>query len=321
MKQTEQSIISTLAYYHALRVPSLTFPEIFYYLTPLNYAESTLSDGVANTPSFYMVKKSLKSLVEQGIVVSSRGHYALAKIGDPKKRIEYMRNQDKKGEIFSSVARLLKYIPYVRMIGLAGSVAINSARPESDIDVLIVSSKGRIWTTRILVTLATHITGKRRYGSLITNRICLNHYVAENTPSEPHVLPLAHTYAQMLLYWKDRGTNDLIINNPWIRNILPNVHGMRSYVYSQRINGLGLLGKKIVEKVLDYTIGSALEYMVKKYQLRRIQNNLGDSHPDQLELVLSDQELRFHYPFSRSKDAFLRYKKTCGQYVDNVTLS
>ena len=325
MNQTEQSIVSTLAYYHALRVPALTFPEIFYYLTPLDGVMHTpclsKSETIGHkqqcfsTPSFHIVEKTLQDLKEEGIIVSQGGYYALMNIGAPQKRIRDMQNQQEKGAIFSRVARLLPYIPYVRMVALAGSVAINCARPESDIDIFITGARRRIWTTRILVTLITHLTGERRYGAHIANKICLNHYTTENMSSELHNIPLAHIYAQILLYWKDAHTNIPPANNSWIRHILPNAHGMRSYVHARPANTLGLAGKKIVEKLLDYTIGPALEYTVKQYQTRRIQKNLGDTKPDQLELVLSDQELRFHYPFSRSKEALAQYRKTLKQYI------
>jgi len=314
VEQNKQSIISTLAYYHALRVPSLTFPEIFYYLTPLGHSTTGEAlDGVTYTPSFYMVKRALEDLEKQETLISSEGYYALAKLGSPQKRVEDMQNQQEKGAIFSRVARLLPYIPYVRMVGLAGSVAINSARHESDIDVLIAGARGRIWTTRILVTLVAHLTGKRRYGPRVANRICLNHYVTENTPSGPHIIPLAHTYAQMLLYWQDMQNNDPLANNPWIHHMLPNAHGMRSYVHAQQANIFGLASKKVAEIILDHTVGPVLEYVAKKYQTRRIQKSLGDTRPDPLELTISDQELRFHYPFSRSKDALKRYQETLKQ--------
>ena len=214
------------------------------------------------------------------------------------------------------MARFFPYVPFVRMVALTGSTALENASPESDIDVLIMSAKDRIWTTRFFITLVAHFTGKRRYGNKIKNRICLNHYIAEREGYDKYALPTLHIYAQALPFWGEERITTITTSPP------------RSYVFSSSPNKLLLKIKRAMEIVLNYTIGSIFERFLKNIQLYSINKKMSGKNYDPLELVISERELRFHHPFSRSKYAVLRYKKIlkrhgirCGQHVDNVAFT
>jgi len=292
MNQDEKVVLTTLAYYHALRVPGLTAPEIFYYRVPFDKTRA----------SFYITQKSIQELLRRGIVAYKQGYYGLSEFGNPQNRILKKEESYKKRTIFKSVARLFPYIPYVRMVALTGSTALENASPESDIDVLITSAKNRIWTTRFFVTLVTHVTGKRRYENNIKNRICLNHYITEQDNYDTHALPTAHIYAQALPFWRAERITTITSSPP------------RSYALSVPPISLLLHIKRIIEVVLDYTIAPLFEWLVKNIQLYSIHKKVRGTNRDPLELVISDQELRFHYPFSRTKDTLLRHEEILKRY-------
>ncbi len=71
----------------------------------------------------------------------------------------------------------VRYLPFVRGLGLVGSQALGQYRERSDIDVLIFVEPEFLWVARFFITCYFQILGMRRHGKLMTNRFCLNHYV------------------------------------------------------------------------------------------------------------------------------------------------
>ena len=285
MNQDEKTVLTTLAYYHALRVPGLTLSEIFHYRMPFEKTRA----------SFYITQKSLQNLLQRGTVVCEQGYYGLLNFGSPAERTLRREESAKKRAILSSVTRFFPYIPYVRMVALTGSTALENASVDSDVDVLIMGANNRIWTTRLLVTLVTHLLGKRRYEDKIKDRVCLNHYITNQKNYDVDLLPTAHIYAQALPFWGEERITAITSAPP------------RSYAHSATPISFLLYIKRAMEIVLDYTIGPMVEWVVRKIQLRSINKKIQGKDYDSLELIISNEELRFHYPFSRTKDTLIKY--------------
>ena len=93
------------------------------------------------------------------------------------RRIQNDKNSIAKYKIAERVAWWLRFVPFVRMIAVTGTLAMKNSEKNSDIDFFVVLEKGRIFTGRLLVTLFVHMLGKRRYGNKIKNRICLNYFI------------------------------------------------------------------------------------------------------------------------------------------------
>lgn len=70
----------------------------------------------------------------------------------------------------------MRFIPYVRMIGLNGSMATGGVNSGSDIDLFIVTKNGAILTCRSMTSLFVHLLGVRAHGSKKIGRLCLNRY-------------------------------------------------------------------------------------------------------------------------------------------------
>ena len=62
------------------------------------------------------------------------------------------------------------------MVAVCNSLSMYSVDEDSDIDLFIVASPGRIWTVRILVTLIFQLLGVRRYGKKVSGRFCLSFF-------------------------------------------------------------------------------------------------------------------------------------------------
>jgi hypothetical protein len=73
------------------------------------------------------------------------------------------------------IGRFLQQFPFVRGIGISGSLSKNVAEDESDIDFFIITKANRLWIARTIMHLfkkLTFLTGKQHF-------FCMNYYIDE----------------------------------------------------------------------------------------------------------------------------------------------
>lgn len=161
-----KNILQTIIYYDIFNFPLTSF-EIWKYLI----AEKSFALGE--------VVEKLDSEELKGKIEGYRGFYFLAGrkelVG---RRIQNDKNSVAKFKIAEKATKWLRFVPFVRMIAVTGTLAMKNCEKDSDIDLFVVLEKGRIFTGRLLVTGLVHLLRKRRYGKKIKNRICLNYFVA-----------------------------------------------------------------------------------------------------------------------------------------------
>ncbi|MFQ6002788.1 MAG: hypothetical protein ACE5KJ_03495 [Candidatus Zixiibacteriota bacterium] len=138
------------------------------------------------------------------------------------------RWSQKKMEIARRVANWLRFIPTIKMVAVTGALAMNNSQKEDDIDLLIVTTKNRLWLTRLLtVFLAELVARRRRPGdSEVRDKICLNMFLDENhlaVPKKEQDLFSAHEVCQLKLLWeKDETYQRFLRSNQWVERYLPN---------------------------------------------------------------------------------------------------
>lgn len=131
----KNAILKTLAYSSVFKYP-LTFHQLSTYLISKN-----------NEQDYDSFVSELNDLVRTRRVKVKDRRYILpeTKYIDAKKR---KRETDTLIERNLRVFKILKTIPWIKFIGITGSTAAGNTTKDSDIDVLIVTSKNRLWITR-----------------------------------------------------------------------------------------------------------------------------------------------------------------------------
>lgn len=196
------------------------------------------------------------------------------------------------------VATILQMAPYVRMIGLVGSLARGEATKDSDIDFFIVTKKNRLWTGRAFVTVLTHLTGFRRYGPKITGRICLNCYqIEDHLLVGPQNRKNALDYSRLIpLYQADNLYNRFCQANHWIKKYHCRFKGQNQplSIWHRLISFVLMLIRTFTEFVAELILNDSGERYLRNYQKKRILRDARTKTAPPGAIFISDCELRFH---------------------------
>jgi len=172
-----KNILATLAYYDVMDYPMTAF-ELWKQLFRVNKSDSEKKEQNKTAPTLLEVFDELKREKIGSLTEEYRGFYFLkGRKSLVEQRIKRNKISEKKYRILMKVSSVLRFVPYVRMVAVTGRMAMKNAEEKSDLDLLLVLEKGKIFTGRILVTLAVHLMGRRRYREKIANRICLNYFI------------------------------------------------------------------------------------------------------------------------------------------------
>lgn len=198
------------------------------------------------------------------------------------------------------IAKILSFAPFVRMIGLTGSLAREEASKNSDIDFFVVTRSTRLWSGRAFVSAITHLIGFRRYNDKIAGRICLNCYQTEDYLTiGPKNLKNARDYAKIkILFQVDKMAEKFARANQWIikrgfrfQNIAP---AERSGIHTAAI-------RWFLESLYDLIFNDWGEKYLRRYQIRRILKNPLTRSSNESQIYISNRELRFHPPKNLTK--------------------
>jgi len=133
-----------------------------------------------------------------------------------------------KWNIARSVGWWLRCVPTIQLVGVTGGLAMDNANPRDDIDILVITKRNTLWTTRLFATLIVHFLGKRRRPgeTAVADKVCLNMFMSENalgTPKKEQDLFSAHEVLQMVPLWERGDTyGKFLAKNTWVKHFLPN---------------------------------------------------------------------------------------------------
>jgi hypothetical protein len=116
--------------------------------------------------------------------------------------------------------RLIAGLPFVRMLAVTGSLAVDNAESRADIDYFIVAEPGHLWTCRALVLALGRLAARQGLN------LCPN-YLVTTRALEFHDqnLYVAHELAQMVPLSGLDIYADIRRRNAWVAEFLPNADG------------------------------------------------------------------------------------------------
>lgn len=305
--QLNKNILATIIYYDGLDYPLTAF-EIWKYLIRTDYFDP---NEIAIEVPFTEITKSLDSQELTAYIRQLNGFYFL-------KDRQYLVNKRIAGGKISAgklkrlrkIVWILRLIPFVRMVAITGRLAMKNAGVRSDWDLLIATRKGKIWTGRTLVTLAMHVLGKRRHADKITDRVCLNFFVTdESLEISTKDLYSANEYMFMypLLGWETYLRFQ--IKNHWIKGMKPH-YGLSDIAPLKILedNTCSIIIRKAGEKILGATW---IENLLRKIEKKRIMDN-PKTHQEGSLVYANDDALIF-LPSPHGPKIFDKFKEKVNQ--------
>jgi predicted nucleotidyltransferase len=162
--------------------------------------------------------------------------------------------------------KILKNIPFVRMIAINGSLASGKTNKNSDIDFFLIVEKGHLWTARFLVIAILDIFRLRAKEKNQERRICINHILS----NAKYILKLKNQYNYQqysnlwVLYNQEKVYQKFISQNTWMKRF----GKIKKYYISHK--------KSFWQKIFEFKtnlFGNHIERYLKNYQLKRIRKN------------------------------------------------
>ncbi len=207
-KRTEirEAILKTLNYYSIFHYP--IDAEELYGSCSFHCALPSILDG-------------LNKLEEQKLVYCHKGYYSLsAKVKEQvDRRITANLKAERDEQKARKVGSFLYQFPFVRFVGISGSLSKGFAEDTSDYDFFIVTEENRLWICRTLL----HLFKKMTFLFGQQHKFCMNYFI------DTHKLELddknLFTAIELSSLIPVKGTPtffSLMNANKWVKEHLPN---------------------------------------------------------------------------------------------------
>jgi len=186
-------------------------------------------------------------------------------------------------------------VPFVRGVAIAGRLAMKNAEEKSDLDLLIVLKKHRIFTGRLLVTLLVQLLGKRRHDQKVRDRICLNHFVTTKYSILSKDLFSAHEYSFLMPIFGLKKFRKFQVKNDWIAKYKINSSSFSDNVYIVSDTRITKFIRKNLEKLLKF---NSMENFLGQWQKEKIAKNPKSKQKGGI-ILCNDEELAFWPNFAQ----------------------
>jgi len=200
---------------------TLVYADIFDYPLTFNQLKKFLI--TSQKKDFKIGDVKLKEIAEKGNYFFLRGREKIVK--ERKRKEKYA---DRKLKIAQQVVRVLRLIPFIKMVAVTGNLAMRNANQEDDIDFLIITQRKRLWLSRFFAVVLLELLGKRRRPEEkeVKDKICLNMFLDEDhleMSEKQQNLFSAHEILQLKsLYEKDKFYDKFLDQNRWVKKFLAN---------------------------------------------------------------------------------------------------
>jgi hypothetical protein len=208
--------------------------------------------------SYQEVLFFLQELSSDGLISKKSGFYFLPDRDnlpeDRIKRFNFFKKKKKRAVFFT---KIISIFPFVQGVFVSNVIGDHNLKEGSDIDLLIISSSGKIWTCRFFCALIAKIFGLRPNIKTKKDKICLSFYIdIENIEMEKFLLNDEDLY---FIYWilglepiffRKDVLSLFLKGNLWINNFLPNTNFYFDNKNLKHKNKKKSLFSKIAEKFL-----------------------------------------------------------------------
>ena len=263
----DEAIFYTLAYADVFSYP-LTLAEVHRYLIGMRSTLEAVADALGGFPDCAV----------GGGYYALPGHTSLTGLRQRRERIAATM-----WPRALAYARAISRLPFARMVALTGGLSMGNVEPNDDIDLLVVTTSGRVWVTRLFI-IQIVVKAAARYG----DEVCPNFLLAEDALAlQERTLYHAHEVAQMVPLYGSAVYQRLRAANRWVDLFLPNAQGPPQRNFASHD------GEWRYRSLFEVPLRSPLGTWLDRWEMTRMSRKLSASVGTE-ELSLSPEQCKGH---------------------------
>ena len=179
--------------------------------------------------------------------------------------------------------RYLAQLPFVRMIAVTGSLAMNNTPHEADVDYLIVTGNGRLWLCRAFIIAVVRLAARQHIN------LCPNYLITERALRFPDEnLYAAHEVTQMIPLAGLPTYEQIRQENQWTARYLPNANGSPQSFASQT-------NPQHWQKITELPFKTPLGQWLEKWEMQRKVQKFHREFQPNLETSFSADWCKGHF--------------------------
>ncbi len=202
----ERDVVLTLAYADMFDYP-LTLPEIHRYL-------------VGTAAELAEVTTAVNGLEGRGIERRDGYVFVAGRRHTVDMRLRRRRSSAPRWDKARRYAWALSRCPFVRMVAVCGSLAVDNVDDHGDIDIFCITVRGRLWWGQVAAMLL------RRLPAFARQHVCPNFFLsAGSLRLDDRNLYTAHEIIQAAPLAGEAVYREFVDANDWLDELLPNARG------------------------------------------------------------------------------------------------
>lgn len=278
-----KNIIKTLAYYDIFSYP-LRADEVYQNL-PVNHCSSV------------EVENELKHLCQKNLLFRINDFYLLHNSQElVKRRIEGNKLCNRRLKSAFRMSKLISKFPFVRAILLSGSISKGFMEKDSDVDYFIITEPGRLWITKLFLTLFKKVI-------LLNSRrvFCINYYIDyEHLEIDEKNVFTATEIVTLIPVFGKKYYDEFYEKNFWVKNYFPNFPKRNNEMIDK---DSGSRIKKIFERIFENRFGDWLDDFAMNLFSKTIKRKFRyfDKNDFALAFKTTKCESKYHPKFFQKK--------------------
>lgn len=237
------------------------------------------------------IQTELNALLEERNIYSENDYFGIRdSISDQiKQRNEKEERAKKYYRKLPRYLRIIKAFPFVRGVGISGSLSKNVMHEDGDIDYFIVTAPGRLWVCRTLLVLfkKVFLLNSRKY-------FCVNYFVDENNLeiSDKNFFTAVEVNYLMPVY-NTALFQDFSTENSWTKNYISGSSPEFRIAPLEPRRGL----KKVAEFFFYGGWGDRIDLFFMKRTYKRWEKKFKGFDADKFELTMrTNRGVSKHHP-------------------------
>jgi len=196
-------------------------------------------------------------------------------------------------------------LPFVRLVGVTGALAMNNARPDDDIDLFILTQPGRLWLCRLLVLGVVKLAARRGYV------LCPNFLLStDHLRLSERNLFTAHEVVQMVPLERNHWYRAFVEANGWAVNFLPNAFAGQAA--ETRPGSVRPMPARFVAGLLSAPVLDPIERWEMRRKVQRLSRRL---EREGGSVAFSEDECRGHFAAHDAR-ILAAYRQRLAEYGD-----